>query len=72
MYSRVCQIAGSLVFFLMSAVVLVPISNAAEAKPISMMKHDDFELDHFQLLVQPPSVALADIDDSRSGEEEIR
>ena len=30
MYSRVCLIAGSLVFFLMSVVVLVPISNASE------------------------------------------
>ena len=43
MYSRVCLIAGSLVFFLMSAVVLVPISNAAEAKPASVMKQDNFE-----------------------------
>ena len=32
MYSRVCLIAGSLVFLLMSAVVLVPISSASELK----------------------------------------
>ncbi len=43
MYSRVRLIAGSLVLFLMSAVVLVPISNAAEATPTSVMKHDNFE-----------------------------
>ena len=43
MYSRVRLIAGSLVLFLMSAVVLVPISNATEATPTSVMKHDNFE-----------------------------
>jgi len=60
MYSRVCQIAGSLVFLLMSAVVLVPISNAAEATPTSVMKHDNFEYLMFSLSLQPECPASRD------------
>ena len=45
MYSRVCLIAGSLVFSLMSAVVLVPISNAAEAKPTVGEQYENLDLD---------------------------
>ena len=44
MCSRVCSIAGSLVFFVM-LVVLVLISNAAEAKPAVREQYTNLDSD---------------------------